>query len=601
MPIDVRVNVKQSVAVATVAKMQKTVLDTKAATNQLNRALEATRSFASGAVRGIAGVTREANKLAAAVTKASAAGSKFSAGGASAPGFRLTQQRMEATHRAANNVNSALGVMERRGDRVAAVYDRIQASTAQIAANLGAASAAVPSGGIRVSGGGGGGSPRTPSAKPPRIKPPPSPFDNDPLAGVNYFRQGAKQGIPFATRMFMKYTRQYDALQRGQAMAQNGPQGKMDPAAFAVMQAVMRTRFGRTANGIAGQVLGVDVQRLLKHGKGDALSGLLGNAGGAASAGGGGAAMVGRVAAGAGGIAIPLTLVLAKLYVQFKLLSEAVKMTQVAYREWTSSLVDGGGSLRQAAQATSIEKALGLSPGSLANAGRSVSPTAAAMAGINPIGGPYGDNNYNAKGIALVDYIRKAKNFNDARRRAELAGSPELAKSYLVGQSVADRMKNRGFEPDQRNLEGAANLEANTSLLMDTLHRISAKFGGPVVRAISKGFEVADKVLNRIPWDTLAKPVANAFYVIEQIFTMIDRVLDWLANIGERARKAIGLPVAGGAGRDPLKDNTEAVKANTQAIKEGTYGGGARAAGATPSKLNPVGNSAYRNAAYGMM
>jgi hypothetical protein len=43
------------------------------------------------------------------------------------------------------------------------------------------------------------------------------------------------------------------------------------------------------------------------------------------------------------------------------------------------------------------------------------------------------------------------------------------------------------------------------------------------------------------------------------------------------------------------------VKANTQAIKEGTYGGGARAASATPSKLNPVGNSAYRNAAYGMM
>ncbi|TXH19683.1 MAG: hypothetical protein E6R03_00235, partial [Hyphomicrobiaceae bacterium] len=102
----------------------------------------------------------------------------------------------------------------------------------------------------------------------------------------------------------------------------------------------------------------------------------------------------------------------------------------------------GGGPAGQSAAVNRAAQYFGMSGPELAQRLQSglesgYGPGAAARYGINPVGGPYGDNNYNAKAIKFLRGLGNETSFEEARRRAEMVGIPELADFQKL--SKADR------------------------------------------------------------------------------------------------------------------------------------------------------------------
>lgn len=102
----------------------------------------------------------------------------------------------------------------------------------------------------------------------------------------------------------------------------------------------------------------------------------------------------------------------------------------------------------------------GISPGSLSGNLNGIQAALAMRAGINPIGGYYGDNNYAEKQKKALRFIRSAPTYDEARRRAEGLGMPEAAAAWdlneqnfndLVDRSApTDAQRGRKANQDQR-------------------------------------------------------------------------------------------------------------------------------------------------------
>ena len=262
-----------------------------------------------------------------------------------------------------------------------------------------------------------------------------------------------------------------------------------------------------------------------------------------------------------------------------------IKTATEATEMWTQSMVRGGGSPGQAASAAALGNALGLGPNGLGDIGRNINPVAAGMAGVNPFGGPYGDNNYNAKGIAVAERINRLysgqgeRGFNNARREAEIDGHPDLANAALISREKFNKLKNLqggSFE----NSSNMANLKASWEILSNKVQQIAVKYVTPMVK---NAIKLVDLFTSIFEW-------------LEKIYTGLP---EWV--------KAFINPMGGGGKQgdreSAIEKNTKAVIDNTNEIRnQGQYGGGPRTGGA--SKMNPyvIDNGRVRQpAAYGIL
>ena len=294
----------------------------------------------------------------------------------------------------------------------------------------------------------------------------------------------------------------------------------------------------------------------------------------------------------------------------FKVLASVVSDAVEALDRWTNRLVQGGGTAGQAQSAEMLSKLTG---SDITGVGRNLmsgyGPIAAARAGVNPFGGPFGDMDYNKKGLAVTDAVHNAGSFTQARQLAELAspGAPGLAKTYFLDKSTYSKIRQSQSQPDnEKAMKTTVNLQANVELLMNAFDKLKVSLVGPFLDGLTKFVSLISDALDPLtklaglqlgPVLVFVKAVFDTF--IQQLQNLVT-FLKWVEDLLERLHIIQ-------KSDSPEKENVKATKENTAAIQgldktvQGVFGGGPRAQGAIPGKLFPAGNPGYGSVPYGVL
>ena len=189
-------------------------------------------------------------------------------------------------------------------------------------------------------------------------------------------------------------------------------------------------------------------------------------------------------------------------------------------------------------------------------------PMYAAQAGVNPLGGPFGDNDYNRKVLKLLQLIASQKSFNQARAIAEALGSPEAANVWFLNKGTRERLIQSG-EGSPKTLRRQQDLDAQVQTAKNYIGRDVADF----MRSPKHGIAII------LSW-----------------FNSLEHAFD---------------PKSWDKHQEALDKNTAATDANTRSMNQGTFGGGPNAQGAIPRAHGTAGfyqnNPGYSSMPYGIL
>lgn len=238
-----------------------------------------------------------------------------------------------------------------------------------------------------------------------------------------------------------------------------------------------------------------------------------------------------------------------------------------------------GGGIGSAGQASRIGAAIGLSGSQIGGMARSTiegisngGPGAAYANGygVRAVPGMGDPSNKLDRFIRLISGIANDPNEERARRAAQSLGMEDFLNlrnlSPETRSKVLGRMKGGA---DKRDVQAAAEFNAQIGLIGDSFSRIVTKIGTPVLRVAAVALEkVADA------FDYLAK---NADMVGAVILGPLIQLAELLTG-----RKA---SATSGQGKSPVDRNTDAINENTRALnnsREFFGNGGPNSRGAAP-------------------
>lgn len=247
--------------------------------------------------------------------------------------------------------------------------------------------------------------------------------------------------------------------------------------------------------------------------------------------------------------------------------------------------VTGGGSPAQAASVGRINSALGTD---VSGIGRNLStgygPMVAGMAGVNPLGGPFGDMDYNKKTLRVLELIARQTSFTGARRVAEMSGVPEAAQFALMSKITQNQLLNRGGQPENAiGMKTLADLKGQLSIAM-------GDFLQSVMTIITPAMQLADTFLKA--WNGLhllemaLGPVITGMKFFAAVLDKLSGFFDWLARLFGKHDEH----------KDSLDRNTQSLDQLNKSINQGVFGGGPRAQGAIPKAQQRPGY--YQNNPY---
>ena len=221
----------------------------------------------------------------------------------------------------------------------------------------------------------------------------------------------------------------------------------------------------------------------------------------------------------------------------------------------------GGGSVGDASIVS------GLSPiGDFGNIGSNLShgygPLVASQAGVNPFGGPFGDNDYNKKTLKVLELIAKQTDFSKARRIAEAVGSPEAANFALLSKISQKQLLDQTNAPGDSGVRARADFVAQITVFKNDFLNLLSNITAPIFQLGS----LILKLVNTIDkWGDIVSPFFKTLADALQYFSdFLDKIFG-----GDEHKQAV-------------QDNTEAINQLNRSINQGIYGGGARAQGAIP-------------------
>lgn len=196
--------------------------------------------------------------------------------------------------------------------------------------------------------------------------------------------------------------------------------------------------------------------------------------------------------------------------------------------------------------------------------------------GINIMGGPFGDLNLGKKLNKVLDDIARSGTFDQAVRKANMLGVPELANAYYLSP-VARANIGYGAGLGEKEKGGFATFEANLAVASNAFVTLAQ-----TITANSNLFKAVNFYLGYMGayMNTVTKG-------LQWMASGLDEVIKW---IEDKLKIKIG-------GRD---ENTQALKENTRALKDHRemMGGGPRAQSAIPGKVGglSIANPAVREA-----
>lgn len=271
-----------------------------------------------------------------------------------------------------------------------------------------------------------------------------------------------------------------------------------------------------------------------------------------------------------------------------KLLSVAINEADKFLTDARLAMVQGGGSMTTATASVLAQRTLGINPGDIGrNLMHGYGPIAAGGAGVNPYGGPFGDNKYNEKGLKVLDWIRRSSNFDQARRRAEMAGSPDAASAYQLSNTTYGMIRHPANAVPAQNVGISAEFNANMSIFTTNMQQLAAVFAGPAMSMINDGLKVIN--LSFMMMAPVLSAIGTGLIAIAQS-SGIHLLLELIEAIAGTNNKK----------DDAINKNTDAVNDLNKTYKEGIYGGGPNAQNAMPSRWNPNNPHGGTNPAYGI-
>ena len=208
----------------------------------------------------------------------------------------------------------------------------------------------------------------------------------------------------------------------------------------------------------------------------------------------------------------------------------------------------------------------------------------ASKAGINVVGGPFGDRNYGRKYLRYLDAVYGASSDATADRMSMAVGQRDMQRVRMLDPGTYARLKNSmNYASSPAAARAAERAKAELAMFNNELDRFASMMASSVLPVLTK------------------------------LLAWINKLLDFaLGNTG--ASTALGLALGGPVGAKVMRDASEAYQrdreaksrqdqtmsldANTRALKDfrEVIGGGARASGSMPSKLrgDKLGSEAMR-------
>jgi len=202
----------------------------------------------------------------------------------------------------------------------------------------------------------------------------------------------------------------------------------------------------------------------------------------------------------------------------------------------------------------------------------------ALQAGINPLGGPFGDRDVGAKLMRALEDVARSGSLEEARRKAMNYGQADMARSFLLSDEAKRHMFSGANAPTQASLAQAEEF----SFWLEEAKRTGMEFvrvvGTPFLRTLSKATQFFVSLQARI----------NAFFdspVGRVIVAGLGGIAATFGNGGKQVETA-------------MERNTSAIRENTRALKDTReiLGGGARAQRALPTRVRGhfLNDRAYR-------
>jgi len=303
------------------------------------------------------------------------------------------------------------------------------------------------------------------------------------------------------------------------------------------------------------------------------------------------AIMTTRVGAGAGGLQVaPLVGRLAALHPAIAVVTGALAGMGLALNRAKDAALGFaglratlGGSPQETAAAKSAAASLGLDPNATSQALRDAIQSGAgasyaAQAGINQVGGPFGDNNYSKKLIKALDFIINAPDFDTARRRAEGLGIPDAAAGWYMDPKDKKGFGKSGKPVSPEDIRDQLRYAKAMAEFNSAVDRFNIKVVGPLASGVAS-------MLNGI---TNVVEVLSVFgKQIGQLIGGLPTLWGQFAAFFERLRDAMGW----GSGTKSVKDSLDKNTASNDNLRQSVdkarevIGGGQRSRGAVPNKL----------------
>jgi hypothetical protein len=245
--------------------------------------------------------------------------------------------------------------------------------------------------------------------------------------------------------------------------------------------------------------------------------------------------------------------------------------------------------------------------------------TAYAMSlGINPLQGPLGSMDYARNANIVMRDISKSKNYDEARRKAETMGSPELASLYYLSDARKNRIGKEGPTTTEETTRAMVELNAAMADLIKGGKQILSDFFAPIFEVFaefSRFGEVFYSTKNgakesRTAINELMKPLRDFTNWVKWLREQFERNTKsdekWeMGPFGARKVKKSPEEMAAdmrasaeSAQVKALNDNTRSTDRLNHTFREGMHGGGARAGASMPRGLNgfQLGDASYQAA-----
>jgi hypothetical protein len=298
----------------------------------------------------------------------------------------------------------------------------------------------------------------------------------------------------------------------------------------------------------------------------------------------------------------PLAVAAAVAVAGLKILFDAASSAAETLRSFAMAGAIGGGTASETGRLSALGSSYGMSGDQMANLSRSIAAHLGTQPGMivggtagvqNPLGGTFlGKKDTSADALKLMKVVG---DINTPLDKAQTIAHEFNIEFALMDRYMSDGVKAQrelngvisGGIASATNVKAATDFNARIESIKTSFSQISTVIGGQAMQALQPFVTVLANGMQTVAMVTV---VLGKFFdvLMGPMRTMLQIMADLVSGDFKSALDDLNKLKNGDWMKDPAKDLKDAANAMLQATKQGTFGGGERARGATPSGWSGV-------------